>query len=77
MHAKASMTARIGEGPFIACWIPALVANAILTPGEPERATRAKRLADGIPLPQETWDSIVSSARGVGLEQARIAAVAR
>ena len=44
----------------------------ILTPGEPERASRAKRTAEGVPLPPETWDSIAASARGVGVPDAAI-----
>ena len=47
--------------------------QTILTPGEPERASRAKRLADGVPLPRETWDSIAAAARSVGLDSARVA----
>ncbi|HEY4924800.1 MAG TPA: malate/lactate/ureidoglycolate dehydrogenase [Roseiarcus sp.] len=46
--------------------------QTILTPGEPERASRSKRLADGVPLPRETWDSIVAAARGVGLDSVRV-----
>jgi uncharacterized oxidoreductase len=46
--------------------------QTILTPGEPERASRAKRLADGVPLPRETWDSIAAAARGAGLDSARV-----
>ena len=38
----------------------------ILTPGEPERRARAQRLASGVPLPQEVWDSIQATAREVG-----------
>ncbi len=41
--------------------------HAILTPGEPERAARAKRMAEGVPLPAETWESIAAAARGVGV----------
>ena len=41
--------------------------QAILTPGEPERATRAKRLATGVPLPEEAWEAILASARSVGV----------
>lgn len=51
--------------------------HAILTPGEPERAARAKRLAEGVPLPEETWASIAQAARGVGVEEDMIAGVAR
>lgn len=45
----------------------------IFTPGEPERASRAKRSVDGVPLTQRTWDSIAAAARSVGLDAARIA----
>ncbi len=45
--------------------------RTILTPGEAERASRANRLAKGVPLPQETWDSIAATALAVGLEDAR------
>jgi hydroxycarboxylate dehydrogenase B len=41
--------------------------QAILTPGEPERASRAKRLATGVPLPEEAWEAILASARSVGV----------
>jgi uncharacterized oxidoreductase len=46
--------------------------HTILTPGEPERATRAKRLAEGAPLTRETWNSIAAAAIGVGLDEARV-----
>jgi len=41
--------------------------EAILTPGEPERLSRAKRAKSGVPLPDETWASIVAAARSVGV----------
>ena len=47
--------------------------HAIQSPGEPERAARARRLAEGVPLPLETWESIVAAARAVGLDAARVA----
>jgi uncharacterized oxidoreductase len=46
--------------------------QTILTPGEPERASRAKRLVDGVPLPEEVWRSFAAAARSVGLEDARV-----
>ena len=48
----------------------------ILSPGEPERAARARRLAEGVPLPKETWDSIAAAAREVGVPDADIARAA-
>jgi uncharacterized oxidoreductase len=39
----------------------------ILTPGEPERRMRSQRAADGVPLPEEVWEAIKSTAREVGV----------
>ncbi|HEY0419331.1 MAG TPA: malate/lactate/ureidoglycolate dehydrogenase [Acetobacteraceae bacterium] len=39
----------------------------VLVPGEPEANTRAQRLAEGVPLQLDTWNSIVATARGLGL----------
>ncbi len=44
----------------------------ILIPGEPELAKRADRRANGISLPQETWDALVATAREAGVDGARI-----
>jgi uncharacterized oxidoreductase len=38
-------------------------------PGEPEARSRAARLADGIPLPDDTWGAIVAAARAVGINR--------
>ena len=46
----------------------------VLVPGEPELATRGKRLAEGVPLPDDTWARLVACARSVGLDDARIKA---
>jgi uncharacterized oxidoreductase len=43
--------------------------QAIVTPGEPERAERAKRTATGVPLAAEAWASIVASARSLGVNR--------
>jgi LDH2 family malate/lactate/ureidoglycolate dehydrogenase len=42
----------------------------VLLPGDPERRTRETRLAQGIPLPDATWESLVEAGRalGVGVE---------
>ncbi|MBC8224085.1 Ldh family oxidoreductase [Candidatus Bathyarchaeota archaeon] len=39
----------------------------IMIPGEPEWETKDSRLAEGIPLPEETWEEIVSLAGELGL----------
>jgi hydroxycarboxylate dehydrogenase B len=47
---------------------PATPGGEILLPGEPERRTRAKRLAEGVPLPDEAWAAIGATARAVRLD---------
>lgn len=42
----------------------------VLIPGEPERRTRARRAAEGIPLPDDTWQRLLAVARDLGLETA-------
>jgi uncharacterized oxidoreductase len=42
----------------------------ILLPGEPEQRTRAERLAEGVPLSEETWTLLLSAARGIGVDVA-------
>ncbi len=42
--------------------------NKVLIPGEPEWETKEKRMKEGIPLPEETWESIVKLAKELGLD---------
>ena len=51
---------------------PATPGGEVLVPGEPEQRTRAQRLAEGIPLPDDTWASILATAREVGVDENRI-----
>ncbi|SJZ37941.1 uncharacterized oxidoreductase [Enhydrobacter aerosaccus] len=51
---------------------PAVAGGEILIPGEPEARMRAKRLAEGVPLPDDTWAAIVETARSVALDERRI-----
>jgi uncharacterized oxidoreductase len=51
---------------------PITPGGEILTPGEPENRTRRQRLAEGIPLPDDTWAAIVAAAREVGVDERRI-----
>ena len=51
---------------------PVEAGGEVLVPGEPELRTRSKRLADGVPLPEDTWSRIVAAARSVGLDEERI-----
>jgi uncharacterized oxidoreductase len=47
----------------------AIPGEAILTPGEPERASRAKRAQSGVPLSDEAWALIKATARSVGVNR--------
>jgi len=47
---------------------PATPDGEVLLPGEPERRTKAERLANGVPLPQEVWESLRVVARDSGLD---------
>ena len=47
--------------------------DAVLIPGEPEAATRADRVKNGVPLTEETWNSIAATARSVGIDDAAVA----
>ncbi len=51
---------------------PAAANGEVLTPGEPEQRARARRQAEGIPLPDRVWQSILEAARDAGLSQRRI-----
>lgn len=45
----------------------------VLMPGEPEQAMRAQRLREGVPLPDETWQSLLDAGRLAGLNAAWVA----
>jgi uncharacterized oxidoreductase len=40
----------------------------VLLPGEPERRMRAERLADGVPLPEPVWETLLAAGRPHGLD---------
>lgn len=46
---------------------PVAAGGEILLPGEPERRTRRERFESGVPLDEETWQSVLTAARRVGL----------
>lgn len=48
---------------------PARAGDETLLPGEPEERMRAQRLAKGIPLAEETWQSILNTARSLGVAE--------
>ncbi|XUM20185.1 malate/lactate/ureidoglycolate dehydrogenase [Bradyrhizobium oligotrophicum S58] len=57
---------------FIRATKPVSGVDQVLVPGDPERTMRAERTANGVPLPDDTWAAIVSTARDVGVSEASI-----
>src|SRR3954467_5515961 len=47
---------------FIRATKPVAGVDQVLVPGDTERATRAERTANGVPLPDDTWAAIVKTA---------------
>ena len=48
---------------------PAKAGEPVLAPGDKEAATRADRLANGVPLQPDTWQSILQVAQRLGVPQ--------
>jgi uncharacterized oxidoreductase len=46
---------------------PATPGEPVMVPGDPEARTRARRLAEGVPLPADTWANILDTAHRLGL----------
>jgi uncharacterized oxidoreductase len=57
---------------FVTASPPATPSGKVLLPGEIERATRASRLAHGIPLDRNTLDQLRGAARAVGVAEAAV-----
>ena len=57
---------------FIRATKPIAGVDQVLIPGDPERATRAERTKNGVPLPDDTWAAIVNTAREVGVSEVSI-----
>jgi uncharacterized oxidoreductase len=80
--------ARLGTAANLASEMEGFVAYAtasppqpglerVLTPGEPERAARARRLRDGIAVDAVTWAEIAAAGVKVGVAAAKTDALAR
>jgi uncharacterized oxidoreductase len=54
---------------------PAVPGGEVLAPGDAELRKRADRLANGVPLPDDTWASILEAADAAGLGRGRALAV--
>src|SRR6266576_1288999 len=57
---------------FIRATKPVAGVDAVLIPGDTERKMRADRTKNGVPLPDDTWAAIVSTAREVGVSEVSI-----
>ena len=51
---------------------PAVDFDRVRLPGEPERESMADRLANGIPIDEQSWQSIVTAAQKAGIDEATI-----
>lgn len=51
---------------------PIETGSETLLPGEPEQRSKAKRLAEGIPLSRDTWNAIVMTAHDVGVDAGKL-----
>jgi len=56
---------------------PTTAGAEVLVPGEVEARTRAERLKNGVPLPDDVWAPIVAAARSVGINDTAIADASR
>jgi uncharacterized oxidoreductase len=52
---------------YITASPPGSSGEPVLIPGDPERANRARRLKDGVPIDEETWREIAAAARGINV----------
>jgi hydroxycarboxylate dehydrogenase B len=52
---------------YVTASAPRNPAEPVLIPGDPERQSRAKRIAEGVPIDDETWREITEAARGVNV----------
>jgi LDH2 family malate/lactate/ureidoglycolate dehydrogenase len=48
--------------------IPPETGKKVLIPGEPEWDSKEKRLREGIPLPDETWEKIIELTKKLGID---------
>jgi uncharacterized oxidoreductase len=55
---------------------PSLGIDRTRVPGDPERETQARRLAEGVPVDDGTWRDIIRAAESVGFTEAEVTALA-
>jgi hydroxycarboxylate dehydrogenase B len=59
---------------YIRSTTPADGFDEVQLPGDPERASMAARLADGVPIDDNTWRELAEAATSLGIDAARFAA---
>ena len=57
---------------FVKASKPLTSGEDVLVPGEQEEHYREERSKNGIPLPDDTWASLLSIAREVGIDGGRL-----
>ena len=57
---------------FVKSAKPVEQGQEVLVPGETEEMARSERMANGVPLSQDTWAAIIGAARDIGVPQAAI-----
>jgi uncharacterized oxidoreductase len=62
---------------FVRSIPPAQGVDKVLIPGDPERARRIDRMANGLPLAQGVWDSIMMTGVELGLPREDLETLAR
>jgi uncharacterized oxidoreductase len=56
--------------------LPADPAAPVMVPGDPERQRRAERLANGLPLAPDVWESLLNAGASKGLDRKEMEAMA-
>jgi uncharacterized oxidoreductase len=56
--------------------VPADPAAPVMVPGDPERKRRAERLANGVALAPDVWESLLDAGSSKGLDRRELAALA-
>lgn len=52
--------------------VPAPGFDEILLPGDPEQRARQRRGVDGVPLPEPTWEALITTGRDLGVDVSAI-----
>jgi hydroxycarboxylate dehydrogenase B len=78
LFAEPGMAAEIRHATdYVKSSRPRSADGRVLLPGEPERRSRARRLAEGIPVPETTFAQLMEAGELVGLRRAELEAIAR